>query len=686
MITPNDIPEVITDGLGKVHKFQVKLDAKAFRDLYANRYSRKIEAVIRELCTNAFDSHVAAGKRDVPFQVHLPNNLEPYFEVKDFGTGMSVEDIMKIYIVCFESNRSSSNDFTGGFGLGSKSPFAYTSNFTLTSIHNGTNTVYSVFLDSDGIPCLRKMGSTKTVEQNGVAVNFSVDYKDIDEFAKNAVRVLSVFETKPLIIGRSIEFVEPKYRFKFVTCGLYEKRNTFDGKSRLIMSNVAYPLETSHLPNGISGKSKNLIGRGVDIFAPNGSIQPTTSREAIEWTKHSCDNIKILLERAEQEIARAFEQEASGCKTLWEARKKAYELRMVWSDICNCEVLFNGTKVNYKVHFDSTKYDTPSKKCLGRVSSLRRTAKSVKASFSDNEITANNSPIFIDDAIGSLSRIAYYFDNNPIYRECGFLIKDVPEEWMKETGVDEVAIRTSSLPKPPVNHRTSSTTYGKAEPGKIYLYTGETHKYCQNNWKAVKRSELTDDVVRIYATIDRFKVVGKKTWWKNKSSSELKTFSNCLSQLTGDPIIIYGIRVRDVEKITKKGKWKSLEEYADECLEANKELIKKIRFLNTRVNQRQEIIAENCNHFYKEMRIFKVLVNKALEVKKDAKVFSFNKLSQLFNKDRCQKDYSAFLHKLEHKIEKRFPFISMDDKDLHVKDMVNLITWKEYLKKNPMVF
>jgi hypothetical protein len=226
------------------------------------------------------------------------------------------------------------------------------------------------------------MGSTKTNRENGVTVNFSVDVNDFERFKKDAIKVLSVFETRPILTGGIIEFQETDYKFKSNTVGLYSDRKSYNTMvSRVIMSNVAYPLEVKNLPVNIDQKSKKLVDWGVDIFAPNGSIQPTTSRESIEWTKHSIDNLKNLLEKAKKEIAESFEKEASGCKTLWEARTKSYELHRKWGDICDCYVVFNGERISHIVECDRTRYATLGKDgkltYSGEIRELRRTAKSV---------------------------------------------------------------------------------------------------------------------------------------------------------------------------------------------------------------------------------------------------------------------------------------------------------------------
>ena len=121
--------------------------AKAFSILSSGLYANKIRAIIRELSTNAYDSHVAAGCADRPFEVHLPTSLEPWFSVRDYGVGLSHQQVVNIYTTYFESTKTGSNDFVGALGLGSKSPFSYTENFGVTAVQNGHMGVYTALID-----------------------------------------------------------------------------------------------------------------------------------------------------------------------------------------------------------------------------------------------------------------------------------------------------------------------------------------------------------------------------------------------------------------------------------------------------------------------------------------------------------------------------------------------------------
>mgnify|MGYP001258182542 FL=1 len=122
MILNNNGQDIQTNVQNTSKEFTIKTTAKAFRILSSGLYSDRIKAIIRELSCNAVDAHVMA-KNSEPFLVHLPSNLEPWFSVRDYGIGLSENDVMNLYSTYFESTKTESNDQIGALGLGSKSPF-----------------------------------------------------------------------------------------------------------------------------------------------------------------------------------------------------------------------------------------------------------------------------------------------------------------------------------------------------------------------------------------------------------------------------------------------------------------------------------------------------------------------------------------------------------------------------------
>ena len=174
MIITETVSSPVLTSIGTVSsKFKIKASAKAFKIL-SGFYSEPILAIPRELGANAWDSHVKAKNTDKMFEVHAPNTLEPWFSIRDFGTGLTPEAIDKVYTTYFESTKTEENDSDGCMGLGSKTPFNYTENFTVSSWVDGIKYVYNCFIDEAGGPNILPLVQERSNEHNGVEVKFAV--------------------------------------------------------------------------------------------------------------------------------------------------------------------------------------------------------------------------------------------------------------------------------------------------------------------------------------------------------------------------------------------------------------------------------------------------------------------------------------------------------------------------------
>lgn len=213
--------EVLAEGFGQSAGFSIMASGKAFKGLIDGIYSRKIEAGIRELATNAFDSHKAAGSI-APFEVHLPTALKPTFYIRDFGIGMSHSFMMNRYTVMFDSTKDgvrdedqtiiTSDEQVGMLGLGRMAFFAYSDSCTVTIWQNGEARFYSVFMGPDGVPQVAHAGSQPSDEPTGVKVEFPVKNKDFAEFERAAIRVFKGFPITPtglLVTAATALAVEP---------------------------------------------------------------------------------------------------------------------------------------------------------------------------------------------------------------------------------------------------------------------------------------------------------------------------------------------------------------------------------------------------------------------------------------------------------------------------------------------
>lgn len=222
-------------------KFTINASAKAFKILSSSLYSRKVEAIVRELSCNAYDSHVFAGKVDVPFSVTLPTMWEPEFSIEDFGVGLNKQEVEEIYTSYFTSTKTESNDVIGALGLGSKTPFSYTDTFTIRTRKDGKEYCYNAFINAAGEPSVALVAESDTEEPNGVKVTVPVRDDDRYEFKECCEKVYAAFRVQPIITNTDVKLNIKPVNFEHIDEHGFSIVNSY-AKNTIyaLMGNVVY--------------------------------------------------------------------------------------------------------------------------------------------------------------------------------------------------------------------------------------------------------------------------------------------------------------------------------------------------------------------------------------------------------------------------------------------------------------
>lgn len=298
-------------GLGASKTFAIRTNAHAFKMLSSGLYSDKIGAVLREIGCNAADAHKLAHTPALPFEVKLPNRLDPEFWIKDWGPGLSPEDIEGLYTTYFSSSKQSSNDFTGAFGLGSKSPFSYTDSFTITSCFAGRQQTYSAYLGNDGCPAIMLLDDAPVSPEwsHGIKVTFPVKREDMAQFSAKAKEIYRWFDVMPTVLGAPA--IERRVKKK-------DGVNFFipedAGQVGVLMGNVWYPLDASRA-------GELLTCLNVTLKLNIGEVEVAASRESLQYSPDSVAALKARVALAEKEVVKELiaELEKLGLNT-WEGK------------------------------------------------------------------------------------------------------------------------------------------------------------------------------------------------------------------------------------------------------------------------------------------------------------------------------------------------------------------------------
>ena len=278
-------------------EFKIQANAKAFRVLSDNLYSDKIWAVIRELVANAVDSHKAAGQsRKV--KVKLPTVLDPTFYVEDWGTGLSHEQIMTLYTTYFGSDKADSNSLIGGFGLGSKSPFALVDQFTVTSWFDGQRREYVCMLDGD-LPKIVPGAVTSTDRHNGMRI--SLRAPDASKYKEWTERVIRLLPYMDLEVIPEIDFKRPQIIDTYLDrSGIKIELIDSNNQGMVVMGGIPYPIPKS-LTAGLRSSMR--------IIAPVGAFDVAVSREQLALTNDLGGRIEQLFRNAEDYFIPKIEKE-----------------------------------------------------------------------------------------------------------------------------------------------------------------------------------------------------------------------------------------------------------------------------------------------------------------------------------------------------------------------------------------
>lgn len=587
--------EAIISNVSEVGEFRIRNSAKAFSILSSGLYANKVRAIIRELSCNAIDSHVAAGKQDTPFDVHLPNALEPYFSIRDYGTGLNHDQVTNIYTTYFESTKTDSNAFIGALGLGSKSPFSYTDNFTVTAVQNGKKGIYSAFINEQGVPSIALMMDEETTDPNGVEVRFAVaDRYDYDKFRQEARQVYKYFKQRPVVSGSSdFTFIDPEYKDADIIPGVHTLK---DGRASVaIMGNIAYPIDIPSADNTISDDFKRMLGCGLVMEFKIGDLDFQASREGLSYIPSTIASIKTKLEQLNVQLAVHLTKEANQIDNMWERALHLYN-RMdesLWASAVQKYLVdtkfpliqAGGSRWNSLKRFDLSVKELASKYNIVMRGFIKNRNQSTCSTIKHRNVQ-NNVPdgkgghqpvmdqewtitvsdgvnfVFNDTKVGALERAKYHWKNskNETYQSTVYVIEPADRTKMIET----VAFLTDLMLPPSKQIFKASQLLEKQRAGSMganvtimRLEEGARRGYRDRGpmvWRdAGKASTFDDSDTYYYLPLTGYKSLGEVP--DVKSLEDNLRVSNTFN---GE---IYGVRKNDLEWVKTQKNWINLDEY-----------------------------------------------------------------------------------------------------------------------------
>lgn len=332
MLLEDQTREVITN-TSNSHEFTIQNNAKMFQILSDKIYTYKPAAIVREISCNAYDAHIEAGIPNAPFRVVLPNSLHEYFEIEDFGVGLDEQQVYEVYTSYGASTKNNSNDVIGAFGLGSKTPFSYTTSFTIQTRKDGVEYLFNAYIGQNGAPTCSLLRKRDTDERNGVKIKIPVKSHHYDLFRRECEFILSFFPTRPEVVGDELfefdfneQVVKDLHDGKTVVENIDHVSSELYGNNRIyaMMGTVCYPVQMHDISSKVSPVKRQYLeevvlkGRyGTAIFLnfPIGDLDVTASREAlsIEEGKKTQTNLVKAFEDHIKDLMKEDEEAINNC-------------------------------------------------------------------------------------------------------------------------------------------------------------------------------------------------------------------------------------------------------------------------------------------------------------------------------------------------------------------------------------
>lgn len=598
------IGSVIQGGITESTNFRIEADGKMFRLLSDTLYQNKIGSMVREVSCNAVDAHIAAGKADIPFIIHAPTAMEPWFSVIDQGIGLSHDDVVNIFTCFGKSTKTDSNTMVGAFGFGSKTPFAYTNAFTVISVKDGIKNCYSAVIGEDGLPAMNLMGTEETTEGNGVEITVAVETYDFREFYNEIANQLRYFKVKPIITGKSIAFPNPYENvFETVDEHTHFRRS---GNIEAVQGGVAYPIDRSQLEKGIGDNEslRKFVQGAVNVYNPIlhfeiGMIAVTPSRESISYDTVTVKNILERLESVQATLIKRITEKMDEAKNPWDRAIFLKRNRDLYSKIVD----FENNPWNVAVFGNDPYIALPPKFCNsievgdGRMQHTltHYTPKETnKGNFrlSVNDAATKIAPgsdvaIIIDDGSGySMSRIRRYIEetDNDVYFFSARFQKMHKIVHKLDDGSEETYMHYNNWIQGEIDP-AMFTEFTNAVEGSNVIFLADLPK--QERVHVIKNADGTETVKEKYVPAKAYKFSGfrngmgfgyfknyEKTFVAPKKMTEktayvivdnrsiktgldfsAETFLKLAFNEEGFDLPIYAIRENDVKKIADNPNW-----------------------------------------------------------------------------------------------------------------------------------
>lgn len=522
-------------------------------------YKNPIAALCREVSCNARDAHREVGTPELPIEITLPTALDPHLKIQDFGPGINPQRVEKVFIWFGSTTKGHDNHQTGGFGLGSKTPFAYGDSFFVEVVHQEKRRHYIAYIDESNKGKFDLM-NTESAEgvPNGTTVNIPVKESDFNHFATAIVQSTKHWKVRPILKGRQWEYPEESTLFMAGDDGdweLYEhKEHYYGNKCKVLIDCIEYEVNGNDLSGLINIDDKlhdkiiALLRKDLRLHFNTGKVHLPASRDSIRFDDFTVKNIIKRLIKVAKELDDSAQKKIETLGNIVEAELFLHKLNehapismenKVWQGI-KLQGITRSQRLDELVKHGLTAKDISITSY--KMKKNRNDNYDLKVSRDENRILLTKE-IFINGTGKRISRavIKDYLgtDTNKLAQVFTFNTPEGRKFWMNEKHLQHIPwVLLSSLPKAPI--KTRSSRGRMAVTGWLFdkCYTGH---YKDVPWQPVENIDFADGY-GVYV------IAGDMRSGDIDAGENVPAYHmNIIQNLIGDNI--YAIRKKDLNKL-----------------------------------------------------------------------------------------------------------------------------------------
>jgi len=665
-------------------------DMRYVASLLRNNYSNTRLAVVREVTANALDANLEANS-DRQIEIKLPTKMNPTFAVRDFGGGLSQEDVFGLYSKYGKSTKRTSNNYIGAFGIGKFAPLSYGENFTCVSYNGGMKSSYNIFVNDDDDTKIVRLFEEPSSEPTGLSIEVAVSDDDISKFQEVVQDFFRFFsaDEMPKFIGVEEDFIKaPEYVLKDDNDEwffLKDDNNYYNRTAHVIMGRVSYPLDRGSMSveNYISDDGKvNLINQLLSesnfyIRVPVGSVKLHHSRESLEYNKSTQKEICAQLLKASNSVQEIAKAKLADSEDLFDAKRNyakvinalPYSIRRIlensfeWKGVSIESPMF---QVDYKMQ-DEIRIQESSK----IYDSNSRNGFKVQTKATTRAYCQDKSMFLIhdvDSSHGNNLRVRTLMNENPDL-EVVYIITPITklgdahikQEWhFGKIDAKHIA-RTSIVEKEKVIKTKVSGSKSRAN---VALFKMNKSNRVHRNADYWVNAEINYSLDKVEGSIDgkllyvpiKNSKIDHDRFALNDVQHKLINIVNCAEDDSQEKTIeLFGVRTGDVKKLDKDV-WVSFFDY---YVDYSKNVIKK--------NKKESVIFADNRVYNKSTKLGALGYN-------IGRIFQNTNFKHELPKDHlvaiCHNSWNIFQGNIDNIVREAYLYLSVSNQnwlDIHVK-------------------